>query len=80
MDRTTFEDIENIDVAEGLVGHHWNYVETDKDKKKPVLYDFHPKLDRDMINTAHNLRKAEDSAVLEMNDGAAKEMPDEEGG
>ena len=73
MDRDTFGDIENIDVAEGVVGHHWNYVETDKDKKKPVLYDFNPKLERDMIYTANSLRKAEDNAVLAMNDGEKKE-------
>ena len=80
MDRTTFGDIENLDVAEGIVHHHWNYVETDKDKKKPVLYDFHPKLERDMIYTANSLRRAEESAVNAMNDGSAdKEAPAEKG-
>ena len=52
-------DMENIDVAEDIVGHHWNFEETPDDKKKPVLYDFHPKLERDMIYTINSLKKAQ---------------------
>ena len=65
MDRTTAGDLENIPVAEGIVGHKWTSMGTDfnkekfKNRAKDVDYNFAPALDEDMVDSANDLKVAE---------------------
>lgn len=65
MDRTIAGGFENLDVAEKLVGHRWTSMGTDFNKEKFRLrakdanYNFAPKLDDDMIDSANDLKWAE---------------------
>ena len=57
MDRTTAGDLEDIPVAEAIVGHKWTSMGTDfnkekfKNRAKDVDYNFAPQLDGDMIDS-----------------------------
>ena len=65
MDRTTAGDLENIPVAEGIVGHQWTSMGTDFNKlkfhngAKDADYNFDPALDEDIIVSKANQAKAE---------------------
>jgi len=78
MDRTTAGDLENIPVAEAIVGHQWNSMGTDfnkekfKNRAKDVDYDFAPKLEGDMIDAQANLKNAEESLGHVYDMGIAK--------
>jgi len=67
MDRTTAGDLENIPVAEAIVGHQWTSMGTDfnkekfKNRAKDVDYNFAPALEGDMVDSANNLKAAEES-------------------
>lgn len=65
MDREILNSIENIPVAEKLIGHLWTSMGTEANKEKyhnkakDALYDFDPKLSTDMIISEANLKDAE---------------------
>lgn len=65
MDRDILYSLENIPVAEGLVGHKWENFGTEESKEKyrnkalDALYDFDPKLSNDMIISQNNLADSE---------------------
>ena len=65
MDRTIAGDIENIPVAEALVGHKWTSMGSDFNKEKfrnrakDVDYNFAPELEPDMVDSMNNLKNAE---------------------
>ena len=66
MDREILNSIENVPIAEGLVGHKWTSMGTEENKKKfhneakDALYDFDPKLSHEIVVSKANLEEAED--------------------
>jgi len=78
MDRMTAGDLENIPVAEAIVGHKWTSMGTDfnkekfKNRAKDVDYNFAPALEGDMIDSANNLKNAEESLGHVYDMGIAK--------
>jgi hypothetical protein len=61
MDRDIQGSLENLSVAEGIVGHHWVGIDKDKyaNPAKKVMYNFAPKLDGDIIDAQKNLKDTE---------------------
>lgn len=65
MDREILNSIENVPIAEGLVGHKWTSMGTEENKKKlhnvakDTLYDFEPKLSHEIVISVDNLKDAE---------------------
>ena len=61
MDRDVQGSLENLKVAEGVVGHHWAGIDKDKysNPAKKVDYNFAPKLDGDIIDSQGNLSATE---------------------
>lgn len=61
MDREVMGSLENLKVAEGVVGHHWAGIDGDKFKNpaKKVDYNFAPSLDGDIITSKANLAATE---------------------
>jgi hypothetical protein len=70
MDREILNSIENVPIAEGLVGHKWTSMGTEENKKKlhnvakDVLYDFDPKLSHEIIVSKSNLEEAEEKLKM----------------
>jgi hypothetical protein len=60
MEREILNSLENIPVAEGLVGHKWTGFPTGLKKDGPTLYDFNPKLSHEIIVSKDNLEEAEE--------------------
>jgi len=66
MDREILHSLENIPVAEGLVGHKWINFGTEEsklkyhNKAKDALYDFNPKLSHDIVVSQDNLSESEE--------------------
>jgi hypothetical protein len=61
MDRDVQGSLENLKVAEGVVGHTWKGIDKDKyaNPAKKVDYNFAPKLDGDIIDSKANLSATE---------------------
>merc|ERR1712070_732587 len=61
MDRDVQGSLENLKVAEGVVGHHWAGIDKDKyaNPAKKVDYNFAPKLDGDIIDSQAHLAATE---------------------
>ena len=65
MDRDIKGSLENMPVAEKIVGHQWTSMGTEEHKKKmenpakKVDYNFAPKLDADMRSTKKHLSDTE---------------------
>jgi uncharacterized protein YkvS len=61
VDHEILDNHKDLDVAEGIVGHHWNF----KFEKPPLnpakktVYDGAPKLDGDIIDSRNNLKSTE---------------------
>jgi len=57
MDRDIGASIDNMAVAEGIVGHKWPPIDEEKWKNpaKKVLYNYAPKLDGDIVDSQANL-------------------------
>jgi hypothetical protein len=49
MEREILHSLENIPIAEGLVGSKWTGFPTGIKKDGPTLYDFAPKLSHEII-------------------------------
>lgn len=67
MDRDVLHSLENIPVAEGLVGHKWVNFGTEESKEKyrnkalDARYNFNPKLSHDIIVSQDNLKDSEET-------------------
>ena len=61
MDRDIQGSLENLNVSEGIVGHHWVGIDKDKwaNPAKKVMYNFAPKLDGDIVDSQSNLGATE---------------------
>jgi len=65
MDKDIAGSLENLPVAEKIVGHKWDSFGTEESKEKysnpakKVLYDFSPKLDGNMKDSLKNLSDTE---------------------
>ena len=66
MDRGIAGDLNNIRIAEGIVGHRWNSMGTEENRDKYVkntskstMYEYNPKLDHNIIVSQANLANAE---------------------
>jgi len=57
IDRDIQDHNENLPIAEKIVGHHWNFVleKPPLNPAKKTLYDYSPKLEKDMTDAATNL-------------------------
>jgi len=61
MDRDISGSLENLTVAEGIVGAHWAGINADKyaNPAKKVMYNFAPALDGDIRDSHANLAATE---------------------
>merc|ERR1712195_194284 len=53
MDRDIQGNLENLEIAEGIVKHHWEGIDPKKyaNPAKKVMYNFAPKLDGDIVDS-----------------------------
>ena len=60
-DRDIIDNFDDLKVAEGIVGHNWNFVfkKSPVNPAKKTLYDDKPALDSDIIDSVHNLNSTE---------------------
>ena len=70
-DRDIIDNFDDLKVAEGIVGHNWNFVfkKSPVNPAKKTLYDDKPALDSDIIDSVHNLNSTETKQmhVLDLN-------------
>merc|ERR1719506_1594073 len=61
MDRDVMGSLQNMKVAEGIVGHSWAGIDKEKyaNPAKKVDYNFAPKLEGDIIDSQNHLTKTE---------------------
>lgn len=61
MDRDIMGSLDNLVVAEGVVGHKWKGIDKKKwaNPAKKVMYNFAPNLDGDIIDSKANLASTE---------------------
>merc|ERR1712083_960883 len=61
MDRDIMGSLDNLKVAEGIVGSKWAGIPKDKysNPAKKVMYNFAPKLDGDIVDSHANLAATE---------------------
>jgi len=61
MDRDIMGSLDNMKVAEGIVGHDWKGINKDKysNPAKKTMYNFAPKLDGDILDSHANLSATE---------------------
>jgi len=62
QDREISDHFTNLDMAEKIVGHHWDFKleKPPLNPAKKTLYDYAPTLDKDMVTSAHSLELTED--------------------
>jgi hypothetical protein len=61
MDRDIMGSLDNLKIAEGVVGHQWKGIDKAKysNPAKKVMYNYAPKLDGDIIDSKANLAATE---------------------
>jgi len=62
QDRDISDHFTNLDMAEKIVGHHWDFKleKPPLNPAKKTLYDYSPTLDKDMVTSANSLEMSED--------------------
>jgi len=66
LDTEIADHFENLKIAEKITGHKWDFIldPPPLNPAKKTLYDYSPKLDRDIIDSNGSLEHAEDRLNL----------------